>query len=52
MLIKDSIIKEIENSLSLKSLSKNVNDKNQKIMDEIEKVYKDAKYDMPTDLEV
>ena len=52
LLIKDSIIKEIENTVIIKSLSKNENDKNKKIMDEIEKVYKDAKYDVPTYLEV
>lgn len=51
-LIEDDVIKEIENNISLKAFSKNVNDKNKKIMDEIESIYKEAGYVVPTDMEV
>lgn len=51
-LIEDNVIKEIENNISLKTFSKNVNDKNKKIMDEIESIYKEAGYVVPTDMEV
>ena len=51
-LIEDNVIKEIENNISLKTFSKNVNDKNKKIMDEIESIYKESGYVVPTDMEV
>ena len=52
ILINDSVIKENDNAISINSFKKNVNDKNKKIMDEIESIYKEAKYEVPIDIDV
>ena len=52
ILINDNVIKENDNAISINSFKKNVNDKNKKIMDGIESIYKEAKYEVPIDIDV